>query len=174
MLEIQEVKLRKNLLHCIFQHYDPKEDRVKLGSGESFSLYPYDVHCIMGLKDKGTPVVLDETITLQDVPAKYKVRYDGTGMWINDMVNIMESDGPLAEDFDRSFVLFALATILAPVSEDTFPISYYSLVQNASRIKEKNWNAYTLHFLKNSLASLKKENSNKWPSGNLALLQVLF
>jgi hypothetical protein len=80
----------------------------------------------------------------------------------------------LAEDFDRSFVLFALATILAPVSEDTFPISYYSLVQNASRIKEKNWNAYTLHFLKNSLASLKEENSNKWPSGNLALLQVLF
>jgi hypothetical protein len=29
-----------------------------------------------------------------------KVRYDGTSMWINDMVDIMESDGPLNVDFD--------------------------------------------------------------------------
>jgi hypothetical protein len=147
MLEIQEVKLRKKLLHCIFQHYDPKDESVTLGSGERFSLHPYDVHNIMGLKDKGTPVELDEEITLRDVPDKYKVRYDGTGMWINDMLNIMESDGPLNEDFDRSFVLF--------------PISYYSLVQDASRIKDMNWNAFTLRFLKNNLASLKEENSNK-------------
>jgi hypothetical protein len=33
-----------------------------------------------------------------------------------------------------------------------------------------NWNAFTLRFLKNNLASLKEQNSNKWPSGNLTLL----
>jgi hypothetical protein len=56
--------LHKKLLHCIFQHYDPKKECVTLGTGERFSLYPYDVHNIMGLKDKGTLVVLDEQITL--------------------------------------------------------------------------------------------------------------
>jgi hypothetical protein len=85
------------------------------------------------------------------------------------MVDIMESDGPLNVDFDWSFVLFTLATILALVSTDSSPIFYYSLVQDASRIKDMNWNAFTVHFLKNNLVSPKEENLNKWPSGNLAL-----
>jgi hypothetical protein len=37
-----------------------------------------------------------------------------------------------------------------------------------------NWNAFTLQFLKDSIASVRKDLSNEWPSGNLALLQVMY
>jgi hypothetical protein len=56
----EEVKLHKNLLNCIFQYYDPKEERAIFGSGESFSICLYDVDIILGLNDKATLVQLDE------------------------------------------------------------------------------------------------------------------
>jgi hypothetical protein len=48
----------------------------------------------------------------------------------------MYAEGPPNEEFDRSFVLFLLATILAPVHMEHVPISYYSLVKYVSRIKK--------------------------------------
>lgn len=72
----------------------------------------------------------------------------------------------------RAFVLLLLGTVLAPVSHDHIPLCYY-MVANVSRIKEINWNAFTLNFLKDNLATLKEGNQyNRWPCGNLALLQV--
>ncbi|CAO2184457.1 unnamed protein product [Urochloa humidicola] len=38
-----------------------------------------------------------------------------------------------------------------------------------------NWNEFTLHFLKDSLATLKEgPHSDRWSSGNLALLQYAY
>jgi hypothetical protein len=75
----------------------------------------------------------------------------------------MEDEGPPTEEFDRSFVLFLLATILAPQPKEVVHVSYYSLVRDVSKIKNMNWNAFTLQFLKDSIATVKKDLSNEWP-----------
>lgn len=95
-----------NLLNSIFQYMTQiKEEWVIFRSDESFSICQYDVDIILGLKDKGTTVQLDGHITPQDVPKKYKVSYAREHMQIDDMVDIMYSDGPLNEHFDRCLFL---------------------------------------------------------------------
>ena len=47
MLHMKSVKMRKSLLKCLLDNYDPTEDRVKFGTGESFTITPYDVEVIM-------------------------------------------------------------------------------------------------------------------------------
>jgi hypothetical protein len=44
---------------------------------------------------------------------------------VREMIRIMEDEGPPTEEFDRSFVLFLLATILAPQPKEAVHVSYY-------------------------------------------------
>jgi hypothetical protein len=63
MLSLKPVKMWKNLLNCLIDLYDPVADRFNFGSGESFTVYAYDAGTIMGLKDEGAIVMLDENIS---------------------------------------------------------------------------------------------------------------
>ena len=40
MLHMKSVKMRKSLRKCLLDNYDPTEDRVKFGTGESFTITP--------------------------------------------------------------------------------------------------------------------------------------
>jgi hypothetical protein len=123
MLSIPEVKLRKSLLRSIIECYDPIEDKVTFESGQSFSVLPPDVDIIMGLPNMGNLVQTDvNIITPEDIPAKFKTRYNADGICIRDLVSIMYEDAPPNDDFNRSFVLYLMGTILAPVSRDRIPI----------------------------------------------------
>jgi hypothetical protein len=174
MLSIPEVKLRKSLLRSIIECYDPIEDKVTFESGQSFSVLPTDVDIIMGLPNMGNLVQTDvNIITPEDIPAKFKTRYNADGICIRDLVSIMYEDAPPDDDFNRSFVLYLMGTILAPVSRDRIPISFYSVVQDVSSIRYFNWNEFTLRFLKTDIAKLKGGiHLTRWPFGNLAMLQV--
>jgi hypothetical protein len=175
LLTIEEVKLRKSLLRCIVDCYDPTQDRVTMLSGETFSVSPPDAHIIMGIQNSGHVVQIDSNITAADVPDKFKTRYSEDGICIRDLVHIMYAEGPPDDDFDRSFVLFLMGTILAPVCRDRVPISYYSVVQDVSQIRNKNWSEFTIRFLKEDIAHLKGGiHQNRWPYGNLAILQVFY
>lgn len=174
LLQIRNIKMRRTLLQCLIQNYDPIQEKIKFGSGESFGLYPYDVEAIMGLHDKGILVGLNDNISSKEIPSVFKEGHTADGFLI-DKLHIHLWDNKLSnDDFIRCFMLFALGTILAPVSTYRVPTCYYSLVKDVEQIKAINWNALTLGFLKENLVMTKEgSHSNKWPSGNLALLQVL-
>jgi hypothetical protein len=80
--------------------------------------------------------MLDENISPDVIPKEYYVNSTWRVIGVREMIRIMEVEGPLTEAFDRSFVLFLLATILAPQSKEVVPISYYSLVTDVSKIKK--------------------------------------
>ncbi|RLN34699.1 hypothetical protein C2845_PM03G34990 [Panicum miliaceum] len=159
MLEIKSVKMRKSLLKCLIDYYDPNEDKVKFGTGDSFTISSNDVELIMGLPNRGTRVHLNENIAADDVPNEFKKNYNRDGLFIDDMVDILYCSVTPDDTFVRSFMLLLLGTILAPVSRGRIPIFYYTLVQDTSRIVEKIWNAFTLAFLKENLATLKKDTT---------------
>jgi hypothetical protein len=71
-----------------------------------------------------------------------------------------------------------LSTVLAPVSQDYVPMSYYELVRDIGEMRKTSWNMFTLDCLKASLTKFKEGSKDSsslpshWPSSNLALLQV--
>jgi hypothetical protein len=99
----------------------------------------------MGIQNSSDVVQIDSNITAEDVPDKFKTRYNEDGICIRDLVYIMYGEDP-PDDFDRSFVLFLMGTILAPVSRYHVPISYYSVVQDVSQISNMNWSEFTIRF----------------------------
>jgi hypothetical protein len=115
-------------------------------SGETFSVSPPDAHINMGIQNSGYEVQIDSNITAEDVPDKFKTHYNEDGICIRDLVHIMYGEDPPDDDFDRSFVLLLMGTILAPVSRDRVPISYYSVVQDVSQIRNMNWSEITIRF----------------------------
>jgi hypothetical protein len=74
LLSIQEVKLRKSLLRCIIDSYEPTQDRVTMLSGETFSVSPPDAHIIMSIQNSSHVVQIVSNITTEDVPDKFKTR----------------------------------------------------------------------------------------------------
>jgi hypothetical protein len=165
--------MRKSLLKCLLDYYDHVQERFNFESGESFSISAHDVELIMGLKDIGLLVHPNENIRAIDIPDEYKQNYNASGLLIDDMVNLTLSSRVPTDLVVRGFVLLLLGTVIAPVSRERIPISYYGLVQDVATIEHINWNALTLGFLKDSLALLKAgDHYTQWPSGNLALLQV--
>ncbi|CAN6211990.1 unnamed protein product [Urochloa humidicola] len=128
----------------------------------------------MGLQNRGNLVEIDKNINPQDVPDKYKYRYNDDGIHMGDLKEIMYK-GPIDEDFDRSFVLYLMGTILAPVCRIRIPICYYSVVRDVSQITNLNWNEFTLRFIREDIANLKAGlYPNRWPHGNLAILQYIY
>jgi hypothetical protein len=170
MLSLKPIEMRENLLNCLIQLYNPLEERFIFGTGESFTLYAIDVELIMDLKDEGITVQVDENIDPEDVPDMYKTNHCRGVIRIPQLVRNIYAEGPPNEEFDRSFVLFLLATILAPVHMEHVPISYYSLVKDVSRIKNMNWNAFTLKFL---MDNLKDVHYDRRLLGNVALMEVI-
>jgi hypothetical protein len=134
-------------------------------SGETFSVSPPNAHIIMGIQNSGDVVHIDLNITAEDVPDKFKTSYNENGICIRDLVHIMYGEDPPDDDFDMSFVLFLMGTILALVSRYRIPISYYSVVQDVSQISNMNWSEFTIRFFEGRYC----KPEGRYPSKPMAL-----
>jgi hypothetical protein len=80
------------------------------------------------------------------------------------------------DNFIRRFVLVMLGTVIAQVSQDYVPVSYYEFLRDIREMRKTSWNMFTVDFLKASLTKFKEGSKDSgslpshWPFGNLALL----
>lgn len=66
LIHMKRVPMQEPKLQCLQGIYDPTQDKFIFASGEIFSVYPFDIHVVMGLD--GTIVQLDENVSAQDIP----------------------------------------------------------------------------------------------------------
>lgn len=173
LLEIKEVKMRKSLLNFLIESYNATNDKFEIGMEQCFSITNLDVEMIMGLINDGVVIQPDQAITADNVPEIPKPKLTNKGFSITQMLANVISIHISDHDFFMSFVLLALGTILAPVSTQYIPFSYFALVRDIATVQSINWNAFTLEFLKANLVKMNDATrANHWPAGNLAIMQV--
>lgn len=102
-----------DLVQCLQEIYDPTEEKFRFASGESFSIYPFDVHVIMGLEDKGTIVRLDENFSAQDITYVYKQDYTEDDFSIYELSRLLWTDDISYNDFIRSSPIMILLGVLS-------------------------------------------------------------
>lgn len=179
MLYIRPIKMRPSLIQFLVQNYDARDQCLRFGPGREIHFTYDDVEDIMGLSKAFGPVLEPvESITPYELPRSFEFSYGPAGFRIDSLVTEMRTHDTTGDDFIKRFVLVMLGTVLAPVSQEYVPLSYYGFVSDIRLMRKTSWNMVTLDFLKNSLTKFKdggKQESSypsHWPPGNLALLQV--
>ncbi|KAM0886456.1 hypothetical protein ACQ4PT_029665 [Festuca glaucescens] len=109
-----------------------------------------------------------------NIPTRFLSKSSGN-LKIDDLIADSIKREVADDDFLQRAVLVLIATVLAPQSTIIIPRKNWAIVQDVKRIKQLNFNDFTLTYLKDNL---KKQQSGyetkKWPYGNLALLQYLY
>jgi hypothetical protein len=126
-------------------------DRTFTIQGHVVSISPWDVYCMLGQVDKGEKIEISRKQPDRNWFSVYKRKGDTaiTFKYLEERI-LREAD---ADHFARTFVLYAIGTILAPSAKGYAASNYLEFVVNVSRIKDLNWARFTLVHLLDSPAA---------------------
>ena len=88
----------------------------------------------------------NESVTERDLPKGFQYSYGQNGFRIETLVTEMVAYDMTGDNFIRRLVLVMLGPMLAPVSQDYVPMSYYEFVRDIRQMRKTSWNMFTLDF----------------------------
>jgi len=171
LLHIKCGRLKRDLCSWLVQNFDPFTSCIFL-HGKSINLSPRDFEYIMGIKDGGVDIDVD--LDIDDID-KLKNEYcDDSGyIKLKTLESKLVNQREVNDDFKRSFVLFAIATIIFPKSGLNLAPYYLVFLKDTSAINKKNWATWAFKGLVEGIQKFKA-GQHKVVNGCVLFLEVIF
>ena len=145
--------VKRDLCSWLVQNFDPFTSCIFL-HGKSINLSPRDFEYIMGIKDGGVDIDVDLDVDDIDI-LKDKYCDDSGYIKLKSLEAKLVNESKVNDDFKRSFVLFAIATLIFPTLG--LNLTPYNLVflKDTSVINEKNWATWAFKRLVQGIQKFK-------------------
>lgn len=160
--------LRRSLCLWLLERFNTAWRSLEI-CGERIRLSPRDVEHVMGLAAYGKDVVNSGP---DDLIADLRHSYNATNRGIS--VRLLEERlaAPEAgEDFKRSFILYALGTLLSPTARLDVSPSFLHFLINMDVVHQYNWGKFLLDRLVREVSRFR-EGKQHAVGGCLLFLQV--
>lgn len=160
--------LRRSLCLWLLERFNTTRRSLDI-CGECIPLSPRDVEFVMGLAACGKDVVNSGP---DDLIANLRHSYSATNHGIS--VRLLEERLAVpeaGEDFKRSFVLYALGTLLSPTARLDVSPSFLHFLTNMDVIHQYNWGKFLLDRLVREV-SRYRQGKQRAVGGCLLFLQV--
>ncbi|KAJ9183204.1 hypothetical protein P3X46_007101 [Hevea brasiliensis] len=162
--------LRRSLCLWLLQRFDTSGRSLEI-RGERIPISPKDVEFVMGLAASGKDVVNSGP---DDLIAGLRRSYNATNRGIS--VRLLEErlKAPEAgEEFKRSFVLYALGTLLSPTARLDVSPSFLHFLTNMDVIHQYNWGNFLLDRLVREVSRFR-QGKQRAVGGCLLFLQLFY
>ncbi|KAH9750380.1 hypothetical protein KPL71_013854 [Citrus sinensis] len=171
LLHIKCGRLKRDLCSWLVQNFDPFTSCIFL-HGKSINLSPRDFEYIMGIKDGGVDIDVDLGIDNID---KLRDEYlDDSGyIKLKTLESKLVNQREVNDDFKRSFVLFAIATIIFPKSGLNLAPYYLVFLKDTSAINKKNWATWAFKGLVEGIQKFKA-GQHKVVNGCVLFLELFY
>lgn len=160
--------LRRSLCLWLLERFNTTRCSLEI-CGERIPLSPKDVELVMGLAASGKDVVNSGP---DDLIAVLRHSYNASNRGIS--VRLLEERlaAPEAgEDFKRSFVLYALGTLLSPTARLDVSPSFLHFLTNVNVVHQYNWGKFLLDRLVREVSRFR-QGKQRAVGGCLLFLQV--
>lgn len=160
--------LRRSLCLWLLERFNTTRCSLEI-CGERIPLSPKDVELVMGLAASGKDVVNSGP---DDLIAVLRHSYNASNRGIS--VRLLEERlaAPEAgEDFKRSFVLYALGTLLSPTARLDVSPSFLHFMTNMDVVHQYNWGKFLLDRLVREISRFR-QGKQRAVGGCLLFLQV--
>ncbi|KAF7811545.1 E3 ubiquitin-protein ligase SINA-like 10 [Senna tora] len=162
--------LRRSLCHWLLERFNTTNCSLEI-CNECIPLTPKDVEIVMGLSASGKDVVNSGP---DDLISDLRNSYNATNHGIS--VRLLEERlaGPEAgEDFRRSFVLYALGTLLSPTARLDVSPSFLHFLTNMDLVHQYNWGKFLLDRLVREVTRFR-QGRQQAVGGCLLFLQLFY
>ncbi|KAF3969557.1 hypothetical protein CMV_006662 [Castanea mollissima] len=162
--------LRRSLCLWLLERFNTTRCSLEI-CGERIPLSPKDVELVMGLAASGKDVVNSGP---DDLIAVLRHSYNASNRGIS--VRLLEERlaAPEAgEDFKRSFVLYALGTLLSPTARLDVSPSFLHFLTNMDVVHQYNWGKFLLDRLVREVSRFR-QGKQRAVGGCLLFLQLFY
>ncbi|KAH9687490.1 hypothetical protein KPL70_014792 [Citrus sinensis] len=171
LLHIKCGRLKRDLCSWLVQNFDPFTSCIFL-HGKSISLSPRDFEYIIGIKDGGVDIDVD--LGIDDIDKLRNEYCDDSGyIKLKTLESKLVNQREVNDDFKRSFVLFALATIIFPKSGLNLAPYYLVFLKDTSAINKKNWATWAFKGLVEGIQKFKA-GQHKVVNGCVLFLELFY
>ncbi|KAI4352619.1 hypothetical protein L6164_006854 [Bauhinia variegata] len=162
--------LRRSLCLWLLERFNTTNCSLEICS-KHISLTPKDVEQVMGLSACGKDVVNsgpDDLIS--DLRNRYNATNHGISVrFLEDRLAALEA----GEDFKRSFVLYALGTLLSPTARLDVSPSFLHFLTNMDLVHQYNWGKFLLDRLVREVSRFR-QGKQQAVGGCLLFLQLFY
>ncbi|KAA8530634.1 hypothetical protein F0562_005432 [Nyssa sinensis] len=162
--------LRRSLCLWLLERFNTVRRSLEI-CGERIPLSPRDVELVMGFSASGKDVVNSGP---DDQILELRQSYNATNRGIS--VRLLEerlADPEAGEDFKRSFVLYALGTLLCPTARLDVSPSFLHFLTNMDIIHQYNWGKFLLDRLVREVSRFR-QGKQRAVGGCLLFLQLFY
>ncbi|KAJ7970533.1 E3 ubiquitin-protein ligase SIN-like [Quillaja saponaria] len=162
--------LRRSLCLWLLERFNTTNHSLEI-CNKQIPLMPKDVELVMGLSASGKDVVNSGP---DDIIADLRNSYSATNRGIS--VRLLEEQlaAPEAgDDFKRSFVLYALGTLLAPTARLDVSPSFLHFLTNMDLVHQYNWGKFLLDRLVREVSRFR-QGRQQAVGGCLLFLQLFY
>ncbi|KAL9441932.1 hypothetical protein AB3S75_020437 [Citrus x aurantiifolia] len=171
LLDLKCGRLRQELCAALIQQCDVGRQSIIL-HGKEYNLSPSVFATIMGVRDGGTRVDLnDQVVDITDLRVAYSS--GPRGIHIAEVKKRLMNTSTSNDEFKILFCLFALGTILCPTSAIYINLLYLRALKDTNSIREKNWASWCFTFLWEGVQKFK-ENKVSSVSGCVLFLKLFY
>ncbi|KAF4356800.1 hypothetical protein F8388_000603 [Cannabis sativa] len=170
LLDLRCRTLRRSLCLWLLERFNTTQCSLEI-CGHSIPLTPKDVEFVMGLAASGKDVINSGP---DDLILDLRHSYNATNRGIS--VRLLEEKlavSEAGEDFKRSFVLYALGTLLSPTARLDVSPSFLHFLTNMSVIHQYNWGKFLLDRLVREVARFH-QGKQRAVGGCLLFLQLFY
>ncbi|KAF3445257.1 hypothetical protein FNV43_RR14951 [Rhamnella rubrinervis] len=162
--------LRRSLCLWLLERFNTSRRSLEI-CGEQIPLNPKDVEYVMGLAASGKDVVNSGP---HDVISDLRHSYNATNRGISVRLLEQRLAAPEAgEDFKRSFILYALGTLLSPTARLDVSPSFLHFLTNMGVVHQYNWGKFLLDRLVREV-SRYRQGKQRAVGGCLLFLQLFY
>ncbi|XP_062107483.1 uncharacterized protein LOC133818563 isoform X2 [Humulus lupulus] len=170
LLHLRCRTLRRSLCLWLLERFNTTRCSLEI-CDDCIPLTPKDVEFVMGLAARGKDVVNSGP---DDLIVDLRHSYNATNRGIS--VRLLEERlavSEAGEDFKRSFVLYALGTLLSPTARLDVSPSFLHFLTNMSVIHQYNWGKFLLDRLVREVARFR-QGKQRAVGGCLFFLQLFY
>ncbi|KAK9266010.1 hypothetical protein L1049_010747 [Liquidambar formosana] len=170
LLSLRCRTLRRSLCLWLLERFNTARRSLEI-CGERIPLSPRDVELVMGLASSGKDVVNSGP---DDLITELRRSYNATNRGIS--VRLLEerlASPEAGEDFKRSFVLYALGTLLCPTARLDVSPSFLHFLTNMDIVHQYNWGKFLLDRLVREVSRFR-QGKQRAVGGCLLFLQLFY
>ncbi|KAM1220114.1 hypothetical protein ACFX13_047958 [Malus domestica] len=170
LLDLRCRTLRRSLCLWLLERFNTTRRSLEI-CGERIPITPKDVELVMGLAASGKDVVNSGS---DDLIADLRHSYDATNHGIS--VRLLEerlAEPEAGEEFKRSFVLYALGTLLSPTARLDVSPSFLHFLTNMDVVHQYNWGKFLLDRLVCEVSRFR-QGKQRAVGGCLLFLQLFY
>ncbi|XP_057971660.1 uncharacterized protein LOC131160238 isoform X2 [Malania oleifera] len=170
LLRLRCRTLRRSLCLWLLERFNTARRSLEICS-ECIPLSPQDVEFVMGLAASGKDVVNSGP---DDLISELRQSYNATNRGIS--VRLLEerlAATEAGEDFKRSFILYALGTLLCPTARLDVSPSFLHFLINMDAVHQYNWGKFVLDRLVREVSRFR-QGKQRAVGGCLLFLQLFY